>query len=82
MLTRILNPSKFHKFFVFGLVGFAATVAIVCILILFTECSPPKAMWEITITGATCRNPWILIDFAVFTGGKISVSGTVGDSRI
>ncbi|EED19713.1 conserved hypothetical protein [Talaromyces stipitatus ATCC 10500] len=68
MLTRILNPSKFHKYFIFSLVGFTASVAIVCILLLMTECDPPAAQWDKSIKNATCRDIWILIDFAVFTG--------------
>ncbi|KAH8692618.1 hypothetical protein BGW36DRAFT_23334 [Talaromyces proteolyticus] len=68
MLTRILNPSKGHKAFVFGLVGFAAVVSVVCILILFTMCTPPQSLWVVTIPGRKCRDSWILIDYAVFTG--------------
>ncbi|CRG85999.1 hypothetical protein PISL3812_03002 [Talaromyces islandicus] len=68
MLTRILNPSRGHKIFVFTLVGFAAVVAIVCILVLFTMCSPPQSQWEVTRPDRVCRSPWILIDYATFTG--------------
>lgn len=72
MLTRILNPSKIHKYFIFGLISFAACTVAVCILLLFTECDPPASQWDKSITDYTCRDPWILIDFAVFTGGRCS----------
>lgn len=68
MLTRILNPSKGHKIFVFGLVGFAAVVSVVCIIFLFTMCSPPQSQWEVTRPDRVCRSPWMLIDYAMFTG--------------
>ncbi|KAF3404512.1 hypothetical protein DPV78_002597 [Talaromyces pinophilus] len=68
MLIRILNPSKIQKYFVTGLVSFAACVAATCIILLFTECDPPASQWDKSIPNATCRDPWILIDFAVFTG--------------
>lgn len=75
MLIRILNPSKIHKYFVIGLVSFAACVAATCIILLFTECDPPASQWDKSIPNATCRDPWILIDFAVFTGGMCSQPG-------
>lgn len=70
MLIRILNPSKLHKYFVFSLIGFMTCVVVACILLLFTECDPPASQWDKSIPNATCRDPWILIDFAVFTGGQ------------
>lgn len=69
MLIRILNPSKIHKYFVTGLVSLAACVSAICIILLFTECSPPASQWDKSIPNSTCRDPWMLIDFAVFTGG-------------
>jgi hypothetical protein len=36
-------------------------------------CDPPKALWKISLVAkgeATCKNPWILINYAVFTGGN------------
>ncbi|EEA27277.1 conserved hypothetical protein [Talaromyces marneffei ATCC 18224] len=68
MLIRILNPSRMHRYFVIGLVSLAPCVAITCIILLFTECDPPASQWDKSIPNATCRDPWILIDFAVFTG--------------
>jgi hypothetical protein len=70
MLIRIMNPSRWHRIWVWFLVSFAAAVSIVCILLLFTSCDPPQAMWNVTMVNATCRNPWILIDYAIFTGGE------------
>jgi hypothetical protein len=70
MLTRILNPSRGHKIFVFSLVSLAAAVSIVCILILFTMCSPPQSQWQVTRPDRVCRSPWILINYAIFTGGE------------
>lgn len=69
MLIRILNPSKIHKYFIIGLVSCAACIAVICIILLFTECDPPASQWDKSIKNAKCRDPWFLIDFAVFTGG-------------
>jgi hypothetical protein len=35
-------------------------------------CDPPKALWQISLVAkgeATCKSSWILIDYAIFTGG-------------
>jgi hypothetical protein len=36
-------------------------------------CDPPKALWQISLVAkgeATCKSPWILINYAIFTGGE------------
>lgn len=39
-----------------------------------SKCNPPRALWtpELVQTGqATCKSVWMLIDYAIFTGGKL-----------
>jgi NAD/NADP transhydrogenase beta subunit len=72
MLTRILNPGLIQKIWLWFLVGAAAAVSCICIIILFTMCDPPEALWHVHLVmsgEATCKNVWILIDYAIFTGG-------------
>lgn len=80
MLNRILNPSLLHRIVLWLLTGFAAVVSVICIIILFTMCDPPKALWEMHLAmegAATCKDTWILIDYAIFTGGEFrSISFT------
>ncbi|EYE99323.1 uncharacterized protein EURHEDRAFT_446911 [Aspergillus ruber CBS 135680] len=71
MLNRILNPTLFHRIALWFLTGFAAVVSVICILVLFTMCDPPKALWKMHLVmegAATCKDTWILIDYAIFTG--------------
>ncbi|KAJ5190730.1 uncharacterized protein N7498_009715 [Penicillium cinerascens] len=71
MITRILCPGLKQKIWLWLLVGTAAAVSCICIIILFTMCDPPEALWNVHLAmtgGATCRNVWILIDYAIFTG--------------
>ncbi|KAJ5295815.1 hypothetical protein PENANT_c001G05068 [Penicillium antarcticum] len=71
MLNRILNPGRVQKIILWVLVGSAAIVSVICILILFTMCDPPRALWQtslITKGEATCKSTWILINYALFTG--------------
>lgn len=81
MLNRILNPTLFHRVALWFLTGLAAVVSVICIIILFTMCDPPKALWHTHLVmegAATCKDTWILIDYAIFTGGRfrsISING-------
>ncbi|GFN20623.1 uncharacterized protein AtWU_10430 [Aspergillus tubingensis] len=71
MLNRILNPSMTQRICLWTLTGFAAVVSGICIIVLFTMCDPPEALWKthlVTEGKATCKDVWILIDYAIFTG--------------
>ncbi|KAL3478272.1 hypothetical protein BJX99DRAFT_256598 [Aspergillus californicus] len=71
MLCRILNPSFIHKVALWGLTGLGSVISGICIVVLFTMCDPPRALWKthlITEGKATCRDTWILINYAIFTG--------------
>lgn len=74
MLSRVLNPPPLPRMALWGLTGFAAVVSCICIVILFTMCDPPQALWYVHLAqteGATCKPTSILIDYAYFTGGMI-----------
>ncbi|KAJ5221642.1 uncharacterized protein N7469_010529 [Penicillium citrinum] len=71
MLTRILNPGLPQKIWLWTLVSLAAAVSCICIIILFTMCDPPEALWHVHLVataGAKCRDVWILVNYAIFTG--------------
>ncbi|KAJ5755465.1 hypothetical protein N7533_005008 [Penicillium manginii] len=77
MITRIFNPGMVQKIILWTLVSMTAAVSCICIIILFTMCDPPRALWtpELVQTGqATCKSTWMLIDYAIFTG---AMSATV-----
>lgn len=71
LLTRLLNPTLVHRIILWGLTATVAVVSCICILVLFTMCDPPRALWQTSLMaqGATCRDTWILINYAIFTGG-------------
>lgn len=75
MLNRILNPGTLQKTFLWCLTGTAAVVSGICIIMLFTMCDPPEALWKIHLIlegEAKCKNVWILINYAIFTGCALS----------
>jgi hypothetical protein len=85
MLNRILNPSYWQKMWVWIISGTGAVISAVCIVMLFTMCDPPHALWEtsLVIAGkATCRDVWILIDYAIFTGGEWAPSSPYSPCEI
>ncbi|KAK4870119.1 hypothetical protein LT330_005173 [Penicillium expansum] len=71
LLHRILNPNLVQRLIVWGLVSLVAIIALVNILIYVTMCNPPQALWKssMILNGeATCRDIWILINYATFNG--------------
>ncbi|EHA21329.1 hypothetical protein ASPNIDRAFT_135597 [Aspergillus niger ATCC 1015] len=59
MLNRILNPSMVQRICLWTLTGFAAVVSGICIIVLFTMCDPPEALWKthlVTEGKATCKD--------------------------
>lgn len=71
MLNRILNPGTLQKSLLWVLTGTAAVVSGICIIMLFTMCDPPEALWKVHLVlagEAKCKNVWILINYAIFTG--------------
>lgn len=73
LLNRIMNPSPIQRAIIWGLVTTVTAIALVNILIYVTQCDPPRALWKISMVTsgkATCRDVWVLINFATFNGGK------------
>ncbi|RAL10942.1 uncharacterized protein BO97DRAFT_392894 [Aspergillus homomorphus CBS 101889] len=70
LLNRILNPGRFHRLFLWVLTGAVFVTSSICILVLFTMCDPPQALWKTQMfaEGATCRPQVVLVDYAIFTG--------------
>lgn len=80
LLHRILNPTLTQRLIVWGLVSLVAVIALINILIYVTMCNPPQALWKtsMVLSGeATCRDVWILINYATFNGGERCYMGLV-----
>lgn len=73
LLNRILNRSMAHQILLWGVTGFAGLVSCICIVVLFTMCDPPEAMWKPWLVEqgvGSCRDQDILVNYAIFTGGR------------
>ena len=71
LLNRLFNPSLYHRIVLWGLTGLVALVSCICVIIIFTICDPPQAQWDTALLekGATCRDRWPLVYYAIFNGG-------------
>ncbi|RAH48314.1 uncharacterized protein BO95DRAFT_62912 [Aspergillus brunneoviolaceus CBS 621.78] len=67
LLHRILVPGVRMRCALWGLTGMVMAVAVGNILVLFTQCDPPRALWA-TVEGARCRSSRVIIGVATFNG--------------
>ncbi|KAK3386835.1 hypothetical protein B0H63DRAFT_468466 [Podospora didyma] len=69
LLTRLLNPSRMHRIFLWSMVGLCQIVLGGCIVILFAQCTPSASQWDFSITGAKCWDKWLLVKYSMVAGG-------------
>lgn len=70
LLVRLMNPSKMHRIFLWSLSITTLLVLIGCIGILFGQCTPSYAQWNLDITEKKCWNKWIIVYYAIGAGGE------------
>jgi hypothetical protein len=77
LLNRVMNPGRFHRWWLWFLTCLVFVSSTICIVVLFTMCDPPRALWQIDLLSAgqaTCRPQKILVGYAIFTGGMSGVA--------
>ncbi|KAE8374523.1 hypothetical protein BDV26DRAFT_295885 [Aspergillus bertholletiae] len=77
LLTRILNPSRAQRIWLWTMIGITASMSFACFFLLLIQCDPPKATWQhhLVIEGkANCNDVQILIRYAIFNA---ALSATV-----
>ncbi|UQC79499.1 uncharacterized protein CLUP02_04979 [Colletotrichum lupini] len=67
LLTRILNPSPWHKTFLWALSLFCLLNLTANMILLFAHCQPTQSQWDFSVSGH-CLDKWILVSFAIYTG--------------
>lgn len=68
LLTRLLNPSRWHRVFLWVLVGTCQVAILGCAIILFAQCTPSRAQWDFSITNKKCWSPWLLVRYSMVAG--------------
>ncbi|ROT36500.1 hypothetical protein SODALDRAFT_335593 [Sodiomyces alkalinus F11] len=67
LLTRIMNPSRWHTIFLWALTGLCNVALMGCTVILFAQCQPSRSQWNFSVPGV-CWDRWILVHYAIFAG--------------
>ena len=75
LLTRLMNPSRFHKMFLWFLGGLCMLSLIGCVGLLFGQCQPVRSQWDFTVE-PQCISKWVLVWFAIYAGCESQASET------
>lgn len=67
LLTRLLNPSRLHKIFLWWLVLWCLASVIVTGILLLVRCTPANSLWDFSVPG-TCFDVQYLINFGLYAG--------------
>ncbi|KLU91676.1 hypothetical protein MAPG_10194 [Magnaporthiopsis poae ATCC 64411] len=70
LLTRLMNPSRIHKRFLWALAGSCFLVLCTNIFVEFAQCNPVSALWDKSIKKAdkSCWDPRVNLYTAYFAG--------------
>ncbi|KAL0931850.1 uncharacterized protein CTRU02_212803 [Colletotrichum truncatum] len=71
LLTKILNPSPWHRRLLWGLSLFCLLNLTANMVLLFTHCLPTRSLWDFSVTGR-CLSKWTLVSFAIYSGGILA----------
>lgn len=77
LLTRITNPSRRHKMFLWSMTGSCLFILFGCVIILFAQCALTRSQWDFSVQG-TCWSPWVLIYYAIVAGSEYLHLNRVG----
>ncbi|CAJ2510508.1 Uu.00g133170.m01.CDS01 [Anthostomella pinea] len=68
LLTKLMNTSKTHRIFLWTLSSLCVLILSGCIILLFAQCTPSRAQWDLSITEKTCWSPYVLVDYSIAAG--------------
>lgn len=69
LLVRILNPGRFHKWFLWGIVIWCQMTFIAAISLLLGRCTPLHSLWDFSVKGS-CFDVNILVGYGIYASGK------------
>ena len=70
LLMRLLNPGKYQRWFLYTISIGIIPISMIDAIMLFVQCSPVRGLWDSNVT-PICWSPFVLVDFAIFTGGEV-----------
>lgn len=71
LLTKLLNPSKWHKYFLWFIGIWTQLTLFATVGVLLGRCMPARSLWDFSVEG-TCFDPEILVAYCIYAGGMFS----------
>lgn len=68
LLTKLLNPSKLHTYFLWWLGIWCQLTLFATVGILLGKCTPARSLWDFSVKG-TCIDNNILVSYCIYAGG-------------
>lgn len=67
LLTRLLNPSRWHRWFLWGMTVWCLLTLFATVGTLLGQCTPTKAMWNFDME-IDCVDPKHIVNFSLYAG--------------
>lgn len=67
LLTRLMNPSKKHRWFLWGMTIWCLLTLFATVGTLLGQCTPTRAMWNFDMD-IDCVNPTHIVNFSLYAG--------------
>ncbi|KAF9871286.1 hypothetical protein CkaCkLH20_11207 [Colletotrichum karsti] len=67
LLTRLMNPGKYHKWFLWWMAIWCQLTLFVTAGLLLGRCMPARSLWDFSVPG-TCFDVSILVNFCIYAG--------------
>jgi hypothetical protein len=68
LLSRLMNPSRKHRIFLWTLGVFCVLSLLGCVVVLFGRCTPSRSLWDFDVQPESCFDVWILVNYAIYAG--------------
>lgn len=69
LLTRLLNPSRAHRMFLWGMCILLFFSLVAAVGLLFGQCKPVEAIWDLSLMfEMECIDPRIYVDYSIYCG--------------
>ena len=73
LLTRLLNPGRAHKTFLWAIGSLCVLSLLGCVALLFAQCTPVQSQWDFSLAEEMqCWDKSVLVNYAIYAGCKFA----------
>lgn len=69
VLTRLLNPTRYHTWFLWWLPIWCISSVVVAFILVLTRCSPTSTLWDPSVQGK-CFDIKHLVNYGIYSGSE------------